>query len=32
VDEDYYSDEDDPEPLGMDESDDTRSVASEDDG
>jgi hypothetical protein len=31
-DEDYYSDEDDPEPLSMDESADTRSLASEDDG
>jgi hypothetical protein len=32
VDEDYYSDEDDQDPSGMDDSDDTRSLASEDDG
>jgi hypothetical protein len=32
VDEDYYSDEDNQESLGMDESDDIRSLGSEDDG
>jgi hypothetical protein len=32
VDEDYYSDQEDQDPLCMDESDDTRSLASEDDG
>jgi hypothetical protein len=32
VDEDYYSDEDDQEPLGTDASDDTHSLASQDDG
>jgi hypothetical protein len=32
VDEDYYSDEDDQDPSGMDDPDDTRSLASEDDG
>jgi hypothetical protein len=31
-DKDYYSDEDDQDPLDMDESDDTRSLGSKDDG